>query len=102
MEELPTDAPSFFFIDIQNDQLPVFQSIAAAQPGVTDIEHVPNLRARLVAVNGIPADQVQATPDTQWALRGDRGLTYAATPPEGTKIVAGTLRFWAAKATAAP
>ena len=100
MEELPTDAPSFFFIDIQNDQLPVFQSIAAAQPGVTDIEHVPNLRARLVAVNGIPADQVQATPDTQWALRGDRGLTYAATPPEGTKIVAG--KWWPPDYTGPP
>ena len=52
-EELPTDAPSFFFIDIQNDQLPIFESIAAATPGVSNIEHVPNLRARLVAVNGM-------------------------------------------------
>jgi putative ABC transport system permease protein len=30
--------------------------------------------------------------DTAWALRGDRGLTYAATPPEGTHIAAG--RWW--------
>ena len=35
-----------------------------------------------------------ATPDTAWALRGDRGLTYAATPPEGTRIVAG--EWWPA------
>jgi putative ABC transport system permease protein len=50
---------------------------------------VPSLRARIVSVAGVPAEQVRATPDTRWALRGDRGLTYAATPPEGTRIVAG-------------
>jgi putative ABC transport system permease protein len=50
------------------------------------------MRARVVAVNGVPADQVQATPETRWALSGDRGLTYAATPPSGTRIVAG--QWW--------
>jgi putative ABC transport system permease protein len=33
---------------------------------------------------------VRTTPETAFALRGDRGLTYAATPPLGTKLVAGT------------
>jgi putative ABC transport system permease protein len=59
---------------------------------VTEVRQVPNLRARIVAVNGVPADQVKATPDTAWALRGDRGLTYAAAPPSGTHIVAG--QWW--------
>jgi putative ABC transport system permease protein len=63
-------------------------------PGVSDVQEVPSLRARLVAVNGVPADQVKATPDTAWALRGDRGLTYAATPPPGTRLVAGS--WWPA------
>ena len=88
-EQLPANAPSFFFVDIQNSQLPQFQSLVQAQPGVEEMHQVPSLRARIVAVNGVPADRVQATPDTQWALRGDRGLTYAATPPSGTRIVAG-------------
>jgi putative ABC transport system permease protein len=57
---------------------------------VTEVKRVPSLRARIVAVNGVPADQVQATEETRWALRGDRGLTYAATPPEGTRIVQGS------------
>jgi putative ABC transport system permease protein len=47
------------------------------------------MRARIVAVNGVPVEQVKATPETAWALRGDRGLTYAAAPPEGTRIVEG-------------
>jgi putative ABC transport system permease protein len=37
---------------------------------------------------------VVVSPDTRFALRGDRGLTYAARPPEGTEIVAG--KWWPA------
>lgn len=89
LEQLPANAPSFFFVDIQDDQLARFEQIARASRGVEDVQQVPSLRARVVAVNGVPADQVQATPETRWALSGDRGLTYAATPPPGTHIVAG-------------
>ncbi|HUB46038.1 MAG TPA: FtsX-like permease family protein [Acetobacteraceae bacterium] len=89
LQQLPANAPSFFFVDIQNDQLARFEQIVHAARGVGEVDQVPSMRARLVAVNGVPADQVKATPDTRWALRGDRGLTYAATPPPGTEIVAG-------------
>ncbi|MBV8911970.1 MAG: FtsX-like permease family protein [Acetobacteraceae bacterium] len=94
LEQLPAAAPTFFFIDIQNDQLARFKQVLAVQPGVEKIDEVPSLRARIVSVDGVPADQVRATPDSQWALRGDRGLTYAATPPEGSRIVAGS--WWPA------
>ena len=93
-DQLPGNAPSFFFIDIQNDQLPRFEAIVHSQPGVTSMEQVPSLRARVVAVKGVPVDRVITTPDSAWALRGDRGLTYAATPPKGTRLVAGS--WWAA------
>jgi putative ABC transport system permease protein len=88
-EQMPADAPSFYFIDIQDNQLPRFETLVQASPGATDLHEVPALRARIVSVAGVPAEQVRATPDTRWALRGDRGLTYAATPPEGTRLVAG-------------
>jgi putative ABC transport system permease protein len=89
LDQVPANAPSFFFVDIQNDQLPRFEALVGAQPGVGEMHQMPSLRARVVAVDGVPADQVKATPDTRWALRGDRGLTYATAPPEGTRIVAG-------------
>jgi putative ABC transport system permease protein len=89
LEQLPANAPSFFFVDIQDSQLPRFQTLVREQPGVQEMHDVPSMRARIVAVNGVPAEQVQATPETRWALRGDRGLTYAAEPPSGTRIVAG-------------
>jgi putative ABC transport system permease protein len=89
LRQLPANAPSFFFVDIQSAQLARFESLVRAEPGVTTLREVPSLRARVVAVNGVPADQVRTTPETAWALRGDRGLTYAATPPPGTRLTAG-------------
>jgi putative ABC transport system permease protein len=94
LDQVPANAPSFFFVDIQNDQLPRFEALVGAQPGVSETHQMPSMRARIVSVDGVPADQVKATPDTRWALRGDRGLTYSAAPPEGTRIVAG--HWWPA------
>ena len=92
--QLPRAAPSFFFIDIQNEQLPRFMQIVAAQPGAGDVHEVPSMRARIVALKGVPVDQVQVSPDSQWGLRGDRGLTYAEAIPDGSTVVAG--RWWPA------
>jgi putative ABC transport system permease protein len=86
---MPADAPSFFFIDIQNDQLARFKTIVQGAAGVSDLHEVPSLRARLVALNGVPVDQVHVSEDSRWALRGDRGLTYSAAVPEGSHVVAG-------------
>ena len=93
-DQLPEAAPNFYFIDIQSDQARQFDAVARAQPGVVEVKRVPSLRARITAIKGVPVEQVQASEDTRWALRGDRGLTYAATPPEGTHIVAG--QWWPA------
>jgi putative ABC transport system permease protein len=43
---------------------------------------------------------VRTTPETAFALKGDRGLTYAATPPPGTRLVAG--QWWAPDYTGPP
>ena len=91
---LPQQAPSFFFIDIQNEQLAQFEQIVHAQPGATDLHQVPSLRARIVALKGVPVDQVHVKPGSEWALRGDRGLTYSAAVPRGSAVVAG--QWWPA------
>ena len=100
LDQMPADAPSLFFVDIQSAQVTRFDHVVNSQPGVQALRQVPSLRARIVAVNGVPARQVKATPDTRWALRGDRGLTYAAQPPPGTRIVAG--HWWPATYTGPP
>ena len=100
LEQIPANAPTFFFIDIQNDQVAPFRAILAKQAGVGAVDEVPSMRARIVSVNGVPADQVKATAETQWALRGDRGLTYSGAEPAGTRLVAGT--WWPADYDGAP
>ena len=39
--------------------------------------------------NGTPVEQAAVAPEAQWALRNERGLTYAALPPKGSRLVAG-------------
>ena len=92
--QLPEAAPSFFFIDIQNDQLAQFEQIVHSIPGTADLHQVPSLRARMVALKGVPVDQVHVKEGSQWALRGDRGLTYSAEVPRGSTVVAG--QWWPA------
>lgn len=96
---MPGSAPAFFFVDIQPDQVPRFDALLA-EGGATDALRVPSLRARIVALNGVPVEQAQVAPEVAWALRGDRGLTYAANPPPGTTLTAG--QWWAADYRGAP
>jgi putative ABC transport system permease protein len=86
---IPDKAPAFFFLDVRNTELQDFKDAVARQPGVTHVNNSPMLRGRIVSVKGVPAEKIEASADAVWALRGDRGLTYAETLPEGSKLVAG-------------
>jgi len=99
-ERLPARAPSFFFIDIQPDQLAAFETLVKQQPGVTGVQEVPMLRGRITRLNGVPVERAAVQPDSRWALDSDRGLTYAGMPPAGTRIVAGS--WWPADYTGPP
>src|SRR5215467_8314556 len=83
---LPAEAPAFFFIDIQPDQLAGFEGIVRATPGAR-FEQVPMLRGRITRLNGVPVEEAAVAPEAQWALRSDRGLTYATTIPKGPPLV---------------
>lgn len=88
-ETLPSEAPAFFFVDIQREEADAFRNTLSAVPGAENVEMVPSLRGPITKVNGVPASEVEASPDAAWVLRGDRGLTYAADLPEGNQITAG-------------
>jgi putative ABC transport system permease protein len=87
--DLPTRAPAFFFVDIQPDQLDGFLARVTRDPAVTGVETAPMLRGVVNRINGRPAREVAGD---HWVVRGDRGITYAATPGAKTRITAGT--FW--------
>ena len=91
---LPEKAPSFFFIDIPAAQTARFDGFVREQaPGAT-VERVPMLRGRIVAANGVKADELKPAAGSAWVLRGDRGVTYATAVPAGSRIVEG--QWWSA------
>lgn len=93
-DRLPTNAPAFFFVDIQPDQVEEFRQTVLAVPGTDDLNLVPNLRARIVAINGVEAEKALKTKEYSWVLNGDRGITWQAQAPANDKILAG--QWWPA------
>jgi putative ABC transport system permease protein len=88
---LPDIAPSYFFVDIQRDQMAGFAQRLAEDPQVDRVESAPMLRGIITRINGAPAREVAGE---HWVLQGDRGVTYSDAMPEGTLITAGA--WWPA------
>ena len=88
-DDLPQTAPSFFFVDIQPNQTADLDKIIGRFRTAQDYRRTPMIRGRITALNGTPASQAKVAPEAKWALSGDRGITYAATPPKGTDMVRG-------------
>ncbi len=83
-------APSFFFVDIQNRELSEFERFLNEQAPEADIQQAPMLRGRIVALNDTPAAQAKPAQEAAWALRGDRGITYAASIPDNSTLIRGS------------
>ncbi|MCJ8335253.1 MAG: FtsX-like permease family protein [Epibacterium sp.] len=84
---LPDVAPSYFFVDIQRDQMPGFLARTEGDPAVSRVESAPMLRGVITRINGKPAAEVAGD---HWVIRGDRGVTYSAEKPTNTTVTAGT------------
>ncbi|MDA5555392.1 ABC transporter permease [Shimia sp. MMG029] len=85
--DLPDVAPSFFFVDIQRDQMPLLETEWANTPSIHEVENAPMLRGVITRINDQPAKDVAGD---HWVIRGDRGVSYASDMPTGTKLTAGT------------
>ena len=93
---VPARAPDYFVLDLPPSRLAVFDRVVQdAAPGAA-IRTVPALRGTIIAYG--PADRMTRVidlkdiPDDAWALRGDRGLTYADSLPEGNTLESG--QWW--------
>jgi putative ABC transport system permease protein len=95
--ELPDVAPSYFFVDIQRDQMPGFTERLANDPAVSRVDSAPMLRGVITRINGKPARDVAGE---HWVVQGDRGVTYSVDPGKNTRITEGT--WWAPDYTGPP
>ena len=88
--DLPEIAPSYFFVDIQKNQMPGFMERLNADPDVSRVDSAPMLRGVITRINGRPAQEIAGD---HWVIQGDRGVTYAAQPSETTRVTEGA--WWA-------
>ncbi len=88
----PGVTPSFFFLGIPQANADDFRSFLGRYAKRGTVELVPMLRGRITALKGVPAEEAKVKDKAAWALLGDRGITFAATVPPGSKVVAG--KWW--------
>ena len=94
------DAPAYYFLDVEAKDFAAFQQLVRTIEPDAKLDEAPMLRGRIVALKGVPAEKIEATPDTRWVLSGDRGLTYTDTVPPASTLVAG--EWWPKDYAGAP
>ena len=90
---VPDQAPDYFVLDVPRDRVTAFEDLVRSEDPEADIRTVPALRGAVLAF-GSDGDmtrtaELEEIPDGAWALRGERGLTYANEVPPGNTIVEG-------------
>jgi putative ABC transport system permease protein len=100
-ENRPTDAPTFFFIDIQPDQANKFVSLVEQQTGRVRPDLTPLVRSRLHAINGhiVTAEEGVGKDDKrtegkeergkQWYFTREYVLTFLEQLPKDNELIKG-------------
>ncbi|MBN9070161.1 MAG: ABC transporter permease [Rhizobiales bacterium] len=91
---LPEQAPNFFFVDIQGNEVDRFAELVKSEAPGGALMRVPMLRGRIMQINGTDVRDLKVPPEGAWVLRGDRGITYSDTLPENATLAAGA--WWPA------
>jgi putative ABC transport system permease protein len=88
-DQLPSHAPSFFFVDIQGNQIEPFARLVSGFSTAADFNSTPMLRGRIVKLNGVPVGEAKIASEARWAVDGDRAVTYTTTKPKDARVVEG-------------
>jgi putative ABC transport system permease protein len=88
---IPADAPNYFLINVQPDQVQAVRKMLADEGGVKS-EFYPMIRGRLVGINGRAVSPEQYEDRAQRLVAREFNLSFGAQPPAGNRIVAG--QWW--------
>lgn len=99
-ENIPAQAPDFFFVDIQNRDIGDFTKLVSGIVPDGKLTSGPMLRGRIVAFNGTNVRDMTIPPEAAWVLRGDRGITFADKVPENSTLSEG--EWWPADYSGEP
>lgn len=100
VQNLPKDAPAFFFMDIQGNQKDDFIKLLDEQESTSTTVLSPNLRGRIVSINGVPAADALKDQSERWLLQNDRGFTYISDLPAHSEVIDG--EWWPSNYTGPP
>ncbi|MEO0062616.1 MAG: hypothetical protein RLZZ08_1176 [Pseudomonadota bacterium] len=93
---VPQRAPDYFVLDIPKARLAQFEATVRAAAPRAEIQAVPTLRGAILSYGPkdrqVMVSQLAELPEGAWALRGERGLTYADSLPNGNSLAEG--RWW--------
>lgn len=86
---VPRTAPDQFVLDIPISEQQQFRDVVARSAPGAEINIVPTLRGTIVAYGGTRVADLEQLPADSWFLRGERGVTYSDTLPEGSELIEG-------------
>lgn len=93
-QTVPAEAPDLFVLDIPSGEDARLRETVAGEAADAALNIVPALRGTVVAYGGQRVSDREDIPDGAFLLRGERGVTYSATLPEGSELVKG--QWWPA------
>ncbi len=99
-ENIPAQAPDFFFVDIQNRDIGDFTKLVSGIVPDGKLTSGPMLRGRIMAFNGTNVRDMTIPPEAAWVLRGDRGITFADKVPDNSTLSEG--KWWPADYSGEP
>jgi putative ABC transport system permease protein len=89
---VPKEAPNLFVLDVPVARGDEFRRVVEqAAPGAA-VNAVPSLRGTVTGYKNVRVADLKDIPENAWVLRGERGLTYAETLPEGSELIEG--KWW--------
>ena len=97
---IPARAPALFALDVPRDRLAEFRQAIVGVSKDAQVSAVPLMRGTITGYGDTRVADLAELPEGAWALRGERGLTYAATLPAGSTLTAG--RWWPAEYAGPP